>query len=161
MLKLEFTHDTAEGLNAQVVDYLANIKKTRGGKASAADGEGAQAGGQAPAPMMPPTGNPPPLPGAGPVFAPPGAAAAAPAAFPAAAAPAPGPAPEVQALVQRISGKIDGAVQSGQPTDAVLGWFRNQCGPDAAQATLDQIKQVFLYRLPVPQLTEIAKLMNA
>ena len=51
MLKIEFTDTTAEGLNAQVADYMANVKKKRGGK----DGDNEPAGGQqAPAPIMPP-----------------------------------------------------------------------------------------------------------
>jgi len=169
MIKVEFSGNTADEVNEQVKDYASKIKGSRGGKGGSTADEGAQTG-NAPAPMMPPTGGaapggPPPLPAGGPVFAPPAGAAGAPGAFPAAGAPpvapSPGPSPETAALVQRINARIDGAIQSGQPTDAVLQWFRNQCGPEAAQATLDQIKQNLLYKLPMANLTEIAKMMNA
>lgn len=161
MMKVEFTHETAEGLNAQVADYVANVKKKRGGKEET---EGAAIGGQAaPAPLMPPPNGGPAFagPGAAAGFAPP-AAGAAPTgmAFPAAGAPQ--VAPEVAALVQRIAAKVDSVVQSGQ-TDVgqMLTWFRNQCGPEAAAATLDQIKANFLHRLSVPALDGIAKMMAA
>lgn len=68
-----------------------------------------------------------------------------------------GAAPEVTALVQRINTKL----AAGQSTDQALGWFRQQCGPEAAAATMDQIKGVFLPRLTVPALENIAKLMGA
>lgn len=162
MIKVEFSGATADEVNEQVKDYASKIKGSRGGKGGKDDGE-AQTG-TAPPPMQPPAGGPPPLPAGGmPNFAPPAGGAATPGAFPAAGAPiaTQGPSPEVAALVQRINARIDGAIASGQPTDAVLQWFRNQCGPEAAQATLDQIKQNLLYKLPVPNLTEIAKMMNA
>jgi hypothetical protein len=93
-------------------------------------------------------------------------------AFPSAAGPAggfpgagttaaPQVAPAVQALVTRINARVDSAIAAGQPQDAVLSWFRQQCGPDAAQATMDQIKSQFLYRLNEAQLADIAKLMQA
>ena len=164
MLKLEFTHDSAEGLNAQVADYLANVKKKRGGK------DEPEAGNTAPAPMPPPNmgmpaGGPaaPQFagPGASAGFVPPGAGVAQPGpAFPVTAAT--GPAPEVVALVQRITAKMDAAVQSGQTdVNQMLTWFRGQCGPEAAAATLDQIKQNFLYKLTMPALEGIAKMMAA
>jgi hypothetical protein len=71
------------------------------------------------------------------------------------------PQPAVAALVARIVPKIDGAIASGQPTDQVLSWFRGQCGPEAAGATLDQIKTVFLPKMAAPGLENIAKLMAA
>ncbi len=88
-----------------------------------------------------------------------GCAAPGAGAFPAAAAPT--VAPEVAALVQRIVTKLDAAIASGQPTDQVLAWFRGQCGPEAANFSMDQIKTVALPRLAQPGLENIAKLMNA
>jgi hypothetical protein len=69
--------------------------------------------------------------------------------------------PAVASLVQRITVRIARAIASGQPADAVLNWFRGQCGAEAAGATMDQIKTVFLPKLAVPGLENIAKLMNA
>ena len=63
--------------------------------------------------------------------------------------------------MQRIIARIDSAIASGQPPDAVLNWFRGQCGAEAAAATMDQIKTVFLPKLAMPGLENIAKLMNA
>lgn len=165
MLKLEFTDATAEGLNAQVTDYLSGIKKSRkGGKDEGA--EGAQTG-AAPAPIMPPPGGQtfqpqgaggqafaPPAPGAGPQ----GGAFPA----PAVATFAPQPDPAAVALVQRINTRVDAAVASGQ-ADAVLNWCRNQVvavEPGAGNFTLDQCKQAF-YKMTVPALENAAKLMNA
>ena len=97
----------------------------------------------APEPIQPPTG----APGIGfPAFAPPQAA---------------GPSPEVMAVVQRIIVRLDAAINTGQPVEGVLNWFREQCGAEAAAATLDQIKQYFLPRLSMERLTDIAKQMNA
>ena len=59
-------------------------------------------------------------------------------------------------LVAAILARIDGAVASGQPADAIVTWFRQQIGPDAAQASLDQIKQVFIPRMGEAQLKQIA-----
>lgn len=59
-------------------------------------------------------------------------------------------------IVTAIIAKIDGALSSGQPTDAVVMWFRQQIGPDAANATLEQIKTVFIPRLSEAQLKQIA-----
>ena len=69
--------------------------------------------------------------------------------------------PVVAGLVQRIVTRIDSAIASGQPADAVLTWFRGQCGAEASAATMDHIKTVFLPKLAVPALENIAKLMNA
>ncbi len=66
-------------------------------------------------------------------------------------------APTVHPLVAAIVAKVDGAIQSGQPADAITNWFRQTIGPDAAQATLDQIKQVFIPRLAEPQLKQLAQ----
>lgn len=59
-------------------------------------------------------------------------------------------------LVTAILARIDGAVSSGQPSDAVVTWFRQQIGPEAANATLDQIKQIFVPRMTEQQLKQIA-----
>lgn len=139
----------------EVKEFVKGLKGTRGGKGGDAD-EGQTAG--TPAPLQPPATQPGPFNPA--AFAPQGAGVAqAAAAFPAAGAI--GPAPEVLALVQRISAKIDGAIASGQPAENVLAWFRSQCGPEAAQASMDQIKSVVMPRMAMPALAEIAKLMNA
>jgi hypothetical protein len=67
-----------------------------------------------------------------------------------------GGTPPVHPLVTAILARIDGAVSSGQPSDAVVTWFRQQIGPEAAQATLDQIKQIFIPRMTEAQLKQIA-----
>jgi len=128
-------------------EFKARIKNPRGGK-----DDDAPATSTAPAPLMPPH-NP------NPQFnpAPPPAAFTAPQVFPG----APAGDPVVAGLVQRIVARIDSAIASGQPADAVLNWFRGQCGAEAAAATMDQIKTVFLPKLAVPGLENIAKLMNA
>lgn len=153
----------------EVKDFISNLKTTRKGKNAGNDDEGSETTtasvntapvtgpaptGAAPAPLQPPTD-------AGPM--------AAPTAFgfpggpvnPAPTATPSGPSPEVKALVDKIVPRIDAALQSGQPVEAVTNWFRSQCGPEAANATLDQIKQVFLAKLTVAQLDSIAKLVNA
>jgi hypothetical protein len=132
-------------------EFKARIKNPRGGKDE--DGQPAPGAGQtAPAPLMPPQGQPAfnPTP-------PPNAYASSPGGFPA----APVGDPVVMGLVQRIAARIDSAIASGQPADAVLTWFRGQAGAEAAAATMDQIKTVFLPKLTVPALENIARLMNA
>lgn len=69
---------------------------------------------------------------------------------------APAPASAVNPLVGQIVAKLDSAIASGQNPDGIAAWFRNLLGADAAQATLDQIKQVFIPRLPEPQLKQLA-----
>lgn len=136
----------------EVKDFVKGLKNPRSGKSG-----DEEAPGQAPTPLQPPLGGAG-FPGTG--FAPPGAGAGPQGGgFPAAAAT--GPAPEVLALVGRINARIDSAIASGQPADGVLTWFRGKCGPEAANATMDQIKQIALPRAPVPLLEDIAKLMNA
>lgn len=166
MLKVEFTHETAEGLNAQVADYMANVKKKRSGKDDGPETANASMN-MAPAPIMPPaTGfggqSTQGFGGAPTGFAPPaGGAAPVGGGFPAPGA-QPGPAPEVAALVQRIVTRMDAEAQSGQTDPAqMLQWFRNQCGPDAAQATKQQIQQVLLPRMAVSALTTIAQAIAA
>jgi hypothetical protein len=130
-------------------EFKARIKNPRGGK----DDDGQPVGNAAPAPLMPPqtqtaafNPNPP--------------AAFTPPQFPGGVG-TPAGDPVVAGLVQRIVARIDSAIASGQPADAVLSWFRGQCGAEAAAATMDQIKTVFLPKLAVPGLENIAKLMNA
>jgi hypothetical protein len=85
-------------------------------------------------------------------FQPP-AAQAAPTGFPGANGPTP-PAPDP--VVTAIMARIDGAINSGQSTDAIVNWFRQQLGPEAANATLEQIKNVLIPRLSKVQLDQIA-----
>jgi hypothetical protein len=124
-------------------EFKARIKNPRGGK----DNEQPPSG-QAPAPLLPPQGQSTAFQAA--AFTPP-------VAFPS----APVGDPAVAGLVKRIVDRIDSAIASGQPADAVLSWFRGQCGAEASAATMDQIKTVFLPKLAVPGLENIAKLMNA
>ena len=142
-MKLEF--DSIE----EVKEFVTKLKGTRGGKADKDD----DAPGSAPTPLAPPISS-------APSFAPPAAGAAVAVAGPFAPA-ATGPAPEVLALVNRIVVRLDGAIASGQPADQALTWLRGQCGPEAANATMDQVKTVFLPKAPVPVLENIAKLMAA
>ena len=136
----------------EVREFVKGLKGTRGGKNDADDAPA----GQAPAPLQPPAGG----------FAGPGAAAgfpgapAAGGAFPGGAA-APGVDPALQGVVTRIVTKLDASLAAGNSADAALTWFRSHFGPEAASATLDQIKQVFLARLPVATLENIAKMMGA
>lgn len=139
--------------------FVKGLKGTRTGKGGDDDEGQPAATGQAPAPLQPPQGGAPGFPGAG-GFAPP-AAGAGPGAGGPFAPSAPALAPEVAALVNRITARIDGAIAAGQAADQVLSWFRGQCGPEAAQATMDQIKTIFLPKAAVPTLEGIAKLMNA
>lgn len=152
----------------EVKEFVANLKGTRTGKKGEGDEGGnpniATTGGpNAPAPIMPQGGGQPFNPGG---FALPAGGAVQPGgAFPAAGAQS-GPAPEVLMLVQRIAARIDWATApppngGGQPPESVLAWFRTQCGPETANYTLDQIKQVALPRAAQPTLENIAKLMNA
>jgi hypothetical protein len=151
-MKLEF-----ESIE-EVKEFVTKLKGTRGGAKGGTDDE-PQPSGQAPAPLAPPTGGPATgFPGPG------GFAGPAGGAFPAAAAT--GPAPEVVALVQRISARIDVSIKPppdglGQPAENVLSWFRQQCGAETANYTMDQIKQSALPRLTVAQLDGIAKLIAA
>lgn len=137
-------------------EFKARIKNPRKGGGSD-DGElTGTAGNQAPPPLQPPNTaqtaafNPNPVPQAA-TFVPPQSG------FPG----APVVDPVVGGLVQRITARIDSAIANGQPADAVLNWFRGQCGAEASAASMDQIKTVFLHKLAVPGLENIAKLMNA
>lgn len=147
----------------EVKEFVKSLKGTRGGKDKDEDGPA-----NAPQPLAPPiSGSAGGFPGSG---AHNGFAVPGPGAGPAGAGPfaanATGPAPEVLALVQRITARIDVSIAPppnglGQPHDSVLGWFRQQCGPETANYTLDQIKQSALPRLTVAQLDGIAKLIAA
>jgi hypothetical protein len=138
----------------ELKEFVAQLKGTRGKKG---DGDGeANPSPQAPAPVMPPAGAPA-FQGAGATqglaFTPPPAASP----FPATA----GGDPHITALVQRISAGIDTQLARGSDPNNALTWFRQQCGPEAAAATMDQIKAVFLPRLPLAALENIAKLTGA
>ena len=140
----------------EVKEFVKGLKGTRGGKNDADDSAG-QTGGAAaggPSPLMPPAGG----------FAGPGANAGFPGApaggaFPGGAGA--GVDPALQAVVTRIVTKLDASLAAGNSAEAALTWFRSHFGPEAAQATLDQIKQIFLARLPVATLENIAKMMGA
>jgi hypothetical protein len=135
----------------EVKEFVAQLKGTRGKKG---DGDGeANPGLQAPAPVMPPA-NPGAFqgPGATQGFAPPAVSP-----FPAAT----GGDPAIAGLVHRIGAGIDTQLARGSDPNNALTWFRQQCGPDAAAATMDQIKTVFLPRLPMAALENIAKLTGA
>jgi hypothetical protein len=89
-------------------------------------------------------------------FQPP-AVATAPAGFPGANGPTP---PAANPLVAAILARIDGAVATGQSSDDIVRWFRQQIGPDAANATIDQIRQVYVPRMSDAQLKSIAPLLG-
>jgi hypothetical protein len=143
----------------EVKDFVKQLKGTRGGKGGSDDDSTAGATGQAPAPLMPGQGGPGGPTFQQPAFNPQPGPGAGGAGFP--GNPSVGVDAATAAIVGRIVAKIDGAIASGQPADAVLTWFRGQCGAEAANATMDQIKQTFLYKLPMASLENIAKLMNA
>jgi hypothetical protein len=65
------------------------------------------------------------------------------------------PAPQHR-LVNAILARIDGALTSGQAPDAIVNWFRQQIGPIAKDATLEQIKQVFVPRMSEMELKQLA-----
>lgn len=141
----------------EVKEFVGSLKGTRGGKADKSETETAT--GSAPAPMQPPAGGAAPMETT--TFAPPSGAPQG--GFPGAGATSfpTGPAPEIAALVQRISTRLDAAISGGQPAEAARAWLASQCGPEAANATLDQIKSTFLAKLSQPVLENIAKLMAA
>jgi hypothetical protein len=88
-------------------------------------------------------------------FTPPATAVQPPAGFPGTNGATPPPSTQ-HPLVSAIQSRIDGAIASGQPADAIVTWFRQQIGPEAANATLDQIKQVFIPRMSEAVLKQIA-----
>lgn len=136
----------------EVRTFVKNELKGQRGKKDDGEGDAGTAGSAPPLAM-------PPQQGQQPAFNPQTAAFTPPTAFPGGTPSNIDPA--TQAIVGRIVARIDGAIGSGQPADAVLTWFRGQCGAEAANATMDQIKQNFLPKLAMPTLENIAKLMNA
>ena len=146
---------------AELKEFYAQLKGTRGKKGDDADDVPAQSAAAgpalAPAPMAIPTQQPTFNPAG---FAPQaaGAGQAAPV-FPVAAAT--GPAPEVLALVAKINERTNASI-AANPTSLsdALKFFRDAIGPDAAQATLQQIQEHFLPRMATDKLTQLAKLMG-
>lgn len=147
----------------EVKDFVKQLKGGRRtkGDADGDDGEtGAQVGGAstglAPPPAQPPAGAPNFTPGGTPA---PGGAFV------------PGAAPNTMpAIVGRITAQVDKLIggqvpgQPAQPADAVLQWLRGQIAPHdatAASATMDQVKQVYLAKLPEAALNEMARLIGA
>lgn len=99
------------------------------------------------------TAPPPPAPAVQPVATPPDVQQAMVSGFPGGNGQMP---PTVHPIVTAILARIDGALTSGQSTDAIVTWFRQQIGPEAANATLDQIKQIYVPRMTDAQLKQIA-----
>jgi len=127
----------------EMIAFTTSGKKTRTKKEEAADDAAEQ--------PTPPAAT----------FTPP-VAVQAPQGFPgstALAAPAP-PAAPVNPIVAQIVAKVDGALSGGQSPDNVLNWFRQQIGPDAANATLDQVKTVYLPRMSEAQLKTLAPMFG-
>lgn len=156
MLKLEFHANTPEELAAHVRDFVKGLKGTRAGKG----GDDNEDGAKAPPPQAPPTGQTFQAQGGGAAFAPQaGGVVQTGAAFVAPGA----PSPEVLQLVQGIVTRLDGAIQSGQAPDAALNWAKQQIAPhdaSVANATMDQVKQHYLPRLPLPALQQVARFMG-
>ncbi len=121
----------------ELEEFRTSGKKTRGKKEEAADEAVEVVAANTPLPPQP-SFTPPVQPVAG--F--PGANGAAP--------------PAVNPLAVAIAAKADNAIAGGQSAEQVLNWFRGQIGPDAASATWEQIKSVYLPRLPEAQLKTIA-----
>ncbi len=138
MARVIVEFDTVEEFEA----FRTSGKKTRTKKEEAADEVVMDA--------MDVTKLPPATAFAPPVQAPQGFPGSPPVATPQAANP----------IVAQIIAKVDGALASGQSPDNVLNWFRQQIGPDAAQATLDQIKTVFLPRMTDTQLKTLAPMFG-
>ncbi len=147
----------------EIKEFVKQLKGTRGGKGDKDDDAGttqqqaAPTGQAAPAPIMPPQGAQAGFPGGAQGFAPPAAGAGTAGAFPAPAAPS--IAPEVAAWVAKISGVID-ATASTDRAPAMLNWFRTSCGPEAANASFEQIKTHFLPKFNAQQLADMGKLMG-
>lgn len=75
--------------------------------------------------------------------------------FPGANGPTPPPA-AAHPLVGKIIERIDSSLASGQTPEAIVAWFGQQIGPEAANATIDQLKQILLPRMSEAQLRGIA-----
>lgn len=137
----------------EVKEFVKGLKGTRGGKSD--DGETEKA----PAPLQPPQGGQSNAftPAA---FAPPaGGAGPAGGAFPAAGALV--VAPEVQALATRIKARALDLAKAGQDQNAMLAWFRTECGPETSNYTMEQVLDNALVKCSVPKLENMAKLMAA
>jgi hypothetical protein len=146
----------------EVKEFVSQLKGTRG-KADKGEPEAGDAN-KAPAPLAPPATTATAFnPTGGGFAAPAGGATPTGGAFPAPAAS--GPAPEVLALVTRLTTRYDALATQGQDPNAMLTWFRNECAKaglaEAANASMDQIKQACLPKLSVPVLEAMAKLMGA
>ena len=147
----------------EVKEFVKGLKGTRGGKGGDdGDQETAKGAQVAPAPLPPPA--------AGFTGGAAGFAGAFPAGIQATSSPfggnaASGPSHEVLALATRIATKIDGALASGQNPDAALQWLRTESVrlgfAEAASATMDQIKSIFLPKMTQPALENICKLTGA
>lgn len=146
----------------EVKEFVKQLKGTRGGKGDK-DEETAPQTGNSPAPLAPPTtaaaiG----FPGGQAGFTAPPAGGAAPqaGAFPATVAPTtPAIDPAIAAWVSKISGVIDATANTPKAGE-MLQWFRNSFGAEAASATAEQIKTIFLPRLNVEQLAQMGKMMG-
>lgn len=149
----------------EVKDFVKQLKGGRRVKGDTDDGDdtGAAAGNLGTAQgLAPPLAMPPGNQTAS--FAPPTGGAGA-------FTPAGGPPPNtMQAIVARITAQVDKLIggqvpgQAAQPADAVLQWLRGQIAPhdaSAANATMDQVKQVYLGKLPENALNEMARLIGA
>lgn len=139
----------------EVKEFVASLKGTRGGK-KGDDAE--EVKGNAPPPLPPPAHQTQGFPGSGGFVPPAGGATQTGGAFPAAAAP--NSAPEAHPHVARIIAGIEKSLQGGTDVNNMLNWFRSQCGAEAANATLDQIKTVFIPKQSPAVLENIVKLMG-
>jgi hypothetical protein len=158
-MKITVEFDSEEEFEA----FRVSGKKTRTKKGDTTEELSQTVEAKAPSPIQPPTngqaggfpgtaGFVPPAGGAGPA----GGGPFAPAAQQV--------APEIQALVGRISTRVDATIAAGQPLEAVLQWFRGECGKlgmDANGADLASIKANFLPKMAQPVLENIAKLIAA
>jgi len=149
---------------AELKEFYAQLKGTRGKKGEDVDDAPAQpAIGPAltPAPMAIPTRAEASMAAFNPTAFAPQAAGAGQAApvFPVAAAT--GPAPEVLALVKSINERANASIGANPASlNDALKFFRDSIGPDAAQATLQQIQEHFLPRMATENLMKLAKLMG-
>lgn len=138
----------------EVKEFVKGLKGTRGGKADTDE----TSAGNAPDPLKPSAGQTT-------GFAP-GATGFNPNAAPQGNGPFGGGAVTLtaeQTAVAKIVAGITGAISGGQPEASVLKWFQNECAkvdPTAANATLDQIKTVYLYKLAMPVLQSVAAQMS-
>jgi hypothetical protein len=131
--------------------FRTSGKRTRGKGKDKDDGDENEAGPAQVATFTPPPTQTPATASAATGFQAPGGAAGF---APPNAAPA---APAIHPLVQPIIAKIDAALAAGQPEANVLGWLRQQLGAEAAQATMEQVKTVYLPKASEPILQSIAQ----